>query len=113
MKTALQITGVIFILAGVIFGITQISGLKEIKEDVDYWERAAARSSDNYLIEQRYLTEKASYESKLVLTISSVVLGIITGLFFLALATIINLLQKLVNKQISTPGVHLNHTETV
>ncbi|REK74642.1 hypothetical protein [Paenibacillus paeoniae] len=113
MKTALQVTGVFFILVGVIFGITQISGLNELKEDVGYWERAADRSSDNYLIEERYLMEKERYESKLVLTISSVVVGLITGLFFLALSTIINLLQKLVNQEISTPSVQVNRTEPV
>lgn len=48
--------GIIFIAAGIIYGLTQIGKLGELKEDVDYWKDAAEENYDNPYIEDSYLT---------------------------------------------------------
>jgi len=54
MQRTLQITGILFILAGIVFGITQISNLLDQYDKVKYWEEAADKYYDNHLIEERY-----------------------------------------------------------
>lgn len=98
VKRTVMILGAIFLLSGLIFGVSQISSLKEMKKDVAYWKQAAKEASDNYLIEDRYDSLKATYKSDLSLTILVTIAGIISGLLFLALSTIIDLLEKLHKK---------------
>jgi len=95
MQRALQITGLIFILAGIVFGLSQFTNLLDQYDDVKYWEEAADEHFDNRLIEDRYLMLKDNFRTNLTLTIGSTIFGIVMGIFFISLATIIDLLQKL------------------
>lgn len=97
-QTVIMILGVLFILSGLIFGVSQISSLKEMKKDVAYWKQAAKEASDNYLIEERYDSLKATYKSDLSLTILVTIGGMISGILFLALSSIIDMLEKLNKK---------------
>ncbi|MFD2703933.1 hypothetical protein [Salibacterium lacus] len=96
MKRILQIIGIVFIASGLIFGLTQISNLNEQHETVQYWKDSADESYDNELIQQEYRTIQSAYKTDLTLTLGTVLSGIISGVFFLALATIIALLQRIV-----------------
>ncbi|WP_010281033.1 hypothetical protein [Bacillus timonensis] len=99
MIKVLRGVGILFILVGIIFGMTQISDLMDQYDDVKYWEEAAEENYDNSLIEDRYLTLNELYKSSLIFTFATIVSSIVSGIFFLALATIIDLLQKLVRKE--------------
>jgi|GEM_PF-1028718 len=99
MKYVLVITGALFIIAGLVFGISKISSLSDMKEDVEFWESSAKTNFDNYLIEGRYDSLNAAYKSDLTMTVSLTVSGVISGIFFLALAAIIDLLSKLNRKE--------------
>ncbi|MGE7675426.1 hypothetical protein ACQKMV_17880 [Lysinibacillus sp. NPDC094403] len=95
MKLVLQITSVILIVTAIIFALSQISSLKEEREDMKYWEEAAHKHYDNNLIEERYFVLKDVYTSHLTTTLVSAISIVLTGIFFLAIAKIISLLQEI------------------
>ncbi|MFJ3387449.1 hypothetical protein [Lysinibacillus sp. NPDC086135] len=95
MKLVLQITSVILIVSAIIFALSQISSLKEEREDMKYWEEVTRKHYDNNLIEERYFVLKDSYTSHLTTTLVLAISIILTGIFFLAIAKIISLLQDI------------------
>ncbi|WP_255504953.1 hypothetical protein [Lysinibacillus sphaericus] len=95
MKLVLQITSVILIVSAIIFALSQISSLKKEREDMKYWEEATRKHYDNNLIEEKYSVLKDSYTSHLTTTLVLAISIILTGIFFLAIAKIISLLQDI------------------
>ncbi|MFJ7733720.1 hypothetical protein ACIQXF_17785 [Lysinibacillus sp. NPDC097231] len=95
VKLVLQITSIILIVTAIIFALTQISSLKEERKDMKYWEEAAHKHYDNNLIEEKYYVLKDIYTSHLTTTLVSVISIVLTGVFFLAIAKIISLLQDI------------------
>ncbi|KAF1086183.1 hypothetical protein SPSYN_00924 [Sporotomaculum syntrophicum] len=98
MKKVLQITGYILIAVGVIFILIQIPALNEERTDMVYWREAAAEHYDNNLIEQRYLSVRGIYITHVGITLGTSVAVVISGIFFLALAKIIELLTDINSK---------------
>jgi len=103
MKLVLQITSIILIVTAIIFSLTQISSLKEEKKDMEYWEEAANEHYDNNLIEEKYFVIKNMYTSHLTTTLVSAISMVLTGIFFLAIAKIISLLQDIKSKVTNKP----------
>lgn len=103
MKLVLQITSVILIVTAIIFSLTQVSSLKEEREDMKYWEEATIEHYDNNLIEEKYFALKDIYTSHLTTTLMSVISIMLTGIFFLAIAKIISLLQDINSKVTNKP----------
>ncbi|WP_053483891.1 hypothetical protein [Lysinibacillus sp. FJAT-14745] len=95
MKLVLQITSMILIVAAIIFALSQISSLKEEREDMKYWEKAAHKHYDNNLIEEKYFVLKDAYTTHFTTTLVSAISIVLTGIFFLAIAKIISLLQEI------------------
>lgn len=95
VKLVLQITSVILIVSAIIFTLSQISSLKDERKDMKYWEEATQKHYDNNLIEEKYFVLKDSYTSHLTTTLVSAISIILTGIFFLAIAKIISLLQDI------------------
>lgn len=95
MKRVLQITSVILFVTAIIFSLTQVSSLKEEREDMKYWQDAANEYYDNNLIQEKYFAFKDIYSSHITLTLVSGLSIVLTGIFFLALAKIISLLQEI------------------
>jgi hypothetical protein len=96
IQVLLKWTGVLFIAVGLIYAISQFSSLKEQHGDVQYWKESAEENWDNNLIEERYISLKAIYQSSLSATLITFVSSVVSGIFFLAMSSIINLLQQLV-----------------
>ena len=96
MKTVLQVTAILFIFSGVFFGITQIESIKEISDDVSYWKDQAEKNYSNNLIKAEYINLENKLNSSIVFTIATVLSGLISGIVFLALASIIHFLKELV-----------------
>ncbi|WP_375106253.1 hypothetical protein AB9L15_07255 [Lysinibacillus fusiformis] len=103
MKLVLQISSYILFIAAIVFSLSQISILKEEKEDMEYWEVAAKEHYDNNLIEERYFVVKNIYSSHLTTTLVSAISMVLTGIFFLAIAKIIALLQDINSKVTNKP----------
>ncbi len=103
MKRVLQITSIILFVSALIFSLSQLSSLKEEREDMKYWEKAANEHYDNNLIEERYYIFKDSYTSHLTTTLVSAISIVLTGIFFLAIAKIISLLQEISSKVTNKP----------
>jgi hypothetical protein len=115
MQLVLKWTSVLFIVVGFIYAFSQFSSLKEQHKDVQYWKEAAEEEWDNNLIEERYNSLNNSYKSSLALTLIPFLSSIVSGIFFLALASIINLLQQLVinaNKPLATPQDYIQASDT-
>ncbi|MGE8000323.1 hypothetical protein ACQKOF_16910 [Lysinibacillus sp. NPDC093190] len=94
-KLVLQITSVILIVSAIIFALSQIPSLKDEREDMKYWEEATHKHYDNNLIEDKYFVLKDAYTSHLTTTLVSALSIVLTGIFFLAIAKIISLLQEI------------------
>ncbi|KAB0444237.1 hypothetical protein D0439_08955 [Lysinibacillus fusiformis] len=103
MKLVLQISSYILFITAIVFSLSQISILKEEKEDMEYWEEAAKEHYDNNLIEERYFVFKNIYSSHLTTTLVSAIFMVLTGIFFLAIAKIIALLQDINSKVTNKP----------
>ncbi|MGE7093219.1 hypothetical protein ACQKII_17545 [Lysinibacillus sp. NPDC048646] len=104
MKRVLQFTSVFLIVVSILFGLTQISSLNEEREDMKYWKEAANENYGNDLIEEKYILLKDIYVSHLTITLASIISVILSGIFFLALASIITLLQEINSKVRKIPG---------
>ena len=63
---------------------------------MEYWGEAADEHYDNELIEQKYQVLNQLYQSSLTFVLGGVISSIISGIVFMAFATIIDLLRKLV-----------------
>ncbi len=103
MKLVLQIASYILFITAIVFSLSQISILKEEKEDMEYWGEAAKEHYDNNLIEERYFVFKNIYSSHLTTTLVSAISMVLTGIFFLAIAKIIALLQDINSKVTNKP----------
>lgn len=103
MKILLYISSILLFVTAIVFSLSQISSLKEEKEDLKYWEEAANEHYDNNLIEERYFVIKNTYTSHLTTTLVSAISMVLTGVFFLAIAKIIALLQDINSKVSNKP----------
>lgn len=98
MATVLRVFGVLLILFGLIGGISMIREIDWTSYEIA--KRVYMQISTNPYAKQDYLIAQSVVNSQLGLGIAVILSGIISSLFFFALATIIDLLKKLANQSI-------------
>lgn len=112
MTKALCIIAILFTLVGAVGFAMSIDDIKDAKKTSEFWEESARDNYDNHLIAAEADKYLAAYTSQVIISVVTLVSGIVVGVFFLALAKIISVLESIRDKRVDMVN-HLSNETSV
>jgi len=99
MTKALNIVAIFFIVVGVVGFLISIDDIKDAKETSEFWDKSASKYLDNSLISAQADDKALAYTNQIILSVVTLVSGVVVGVFFLALSKIISVLESIRDKK--------------